>query len=85
MAKLAAMQPTASSSTAMTTHGLTSVSAGPIFTSRTINVTISKAFPITLSGLRIFVENAGAKYINATPMSSGTNCCCRDNRQHLKR
>ena len=59
----------------MTTHGLTSVSAGPIFTSRTINVTISKAFPITLSGLRIFVENAGAKYINATPMSSGTNCC----------
>ena len=68
----------------MTTHGLTSVSAGPIFTSKAINVTISKAFPITLSGLRIFVENAGAKYINNTD-KQWDKLLLRDNCQHLKR
>ena len=69
----------------MTTHGLTSVSAGPIFTSRTINVTIRKALPITLSGLGIFVENAGAKYIKGHADEQWDELLLRDNRHHLSR
>jgi hypothetical protein len=85
MAKLAVIQPAASSSTGITTHGLTSVSGGPIFASRTINVTISKAFPITLSGAPYFCRERWREIHQRHADEQWDELLLRDNRQYLNR